>query len=76
MGASLAPAFEYRDRKSRVVQGVDMFGSILEVACLGIYTAGRPHLPIRLMMALLHLKYACTDCDESLVERWAQHLYF
>ena len=74
--ASLAPAFAHRDRKGRVVEGADMFGPTLAVAGTGVSNAGRPRLPIRLMVALLYLKHAYNESDESLVERWAQDVYF
>ena len=70
--AALAPAFAQRDRTGRVVEGADMFGPTMTVASAGVSNAGRPRLPIRLMVALLYLKHAYNECDESLVERWAQ----
>lgn len=74
--ASLAPVLAHRDRKGRVVEGADMFGPTVAVAGAGVSNAGRPRLPIRLMAALLYLKHAYNESDESLVERWAQDVYF
>ena len=74
--ASLAPVFAHRDRKGRPVEGADLFGPTLEVAGAGVSNAGRPRLAIRLMVALLYLKHAYNESDESLVERWAQDVYF
>jgi transposase, IS5 family len=74
--SSLAPVFAHRDRKGRLGEGADMFGPTLAVAGAGISNAGRPRLPIRLMVALLYLKHAYNESDESLVERWAQDVYF
>jgi len=74
--ASLAPVFAHRDRKGRLVEGADLFGPSLVVAGGGVSNAGRPRLPIRLMVALLYLKHAYNESDESLVERWAQDVYF
>ena len=74
--ASLAPVFAHRDRKGRLSEGADMFGPTMAVAGAGISNAGRPRLPIRLMVALLYLKHAYNESDESLVERWAQDVYF
>jgi IS5 family transposase len=74
--ASLAPVFAHRDRKGRLSEGADMFGPTLAVAGAGISNAGRPRLPIRLMVALLYLKHAYNESDESLVEHWAQDVYF
>jgi IS5 family transposase len=36
--------------------------------------AGRPRLPVRLLVALLHLKHAYKLSDEKLVERWAENV--
>jgi len=74
--ASLAPVFAHRDRKGRPMEGADLFGPSLVVAGAGVSNAGRPRLPIRLMVALLYLKHAYNESDESLVERWAQDVYF
>ena len=65
--ASLAPVFAHRDRKGRLSEGADMFGPTMAVAGAGISNAGRPRLPIRLMVALLYLKHAYNESDESLV---------
>ena len=43
-------------------------------ACVS--AAGRPRLPVRLMVALLYLKHAYNESDESVVERWGQDVYF
>ena len=74
--SSLAPVFAHRDRKGRLSEVADMFGPTLAVAGAGVSNAGRPRLPIRLMVALLYLKHAYNESDESLVERWAQDVYF
>jgi IS5 family transposase len=74
--APLAPVFAHRDRRGRLSEGADMFGPTLEVVGAGISNAGRPRLPVRLMVALPYLKHADNENDESLVERWAQAVYF
>jgi len=38
----------------------------------GKSNAGRPRLPIRLMVSLLYLKHAFNESDEGVVERWAE----
>jgi IS5 family transposase len=48
--AALAPALAQKDRKGRAVEGADMFGPTLSVAGAGVSAAGRPRLPIRLMV--------------------------
>jgi transposase, IS5 family len=73
---SLAPVFAHRDRRGRLSEGAAMLGPTLAVAGAGISNAGRPRLLIRLMVALLYLKHAYNESDESLVERWAQDVYF
>jgi hypothetical protein len=72
----LAQVFAHRDRKGRVVEGADLFGPTLAIAGAGVSNAGQPRLPIRLMVAVLYLKHAYNESDESLVERWAQDVYF
>jgi len=72
--AALAPAFAHRDRKGHTVEGADMFGPTLSVAGAGVSAAGRPRLPIRLMVSLLYLKHAFNESDESLTERWSENV--
>ena len=71
---ALAPAFAHKDRKGRAVEGADMFGPTLAVAGVGVSPAGRPRLPIRLMVSLLYLKHAFNQSDESVVERWSENV--
>ena len=40
----------------------------------GISPAGRPRLPVRLMVSLLYLKNSFNLSDEELVERWAENV--
>jgi IS5 family transposase len=72
--AALAPALAHKDRKGRTVEGADMFGPTLSVAGAGVSAAGRPRLPIRLMVSLLYLKHAFNESDESVVERWSENV--
>ncbi len=72
--ASLAPALSHRDRKGRLVEGADLFGPTVSVAGAGVSNAGRPRLPIRLMVALLYLKHAYGLSDEAVVERWSENV--
>lgn len=73
---ALVPAFAHQDREGRLVEGADLFGPTASVAGAGVSNAGRPRLPIRLMVALLYLKHAYGLSDEAVVERWAQDVYF
>ncbi len=72
--ASLAPLLAHRDRPGRHVADVDLFGQTIELAGAGPSAAGRPRLPIRLMVSLLYLKHAYNESDETLVERWAENV--
>ena len=72
--ASLAPLLAHKDRAGRKVEGADLFGPTLQVAGAGVSNAGRPRLPIRLMVSLLYLKHAFNESDESLVERWSENV--
>ena len=66
-----------RKNRSGVAKGVaGLFGPAVQIADVGVSNAGRPRLPIRLMVALLYLKHADNESDESLVERWSQDVYF
>jgi IS5 family transposase len=40
----------------------------------GISPAGRPRLPVRLMVSLVYLKSSMNLSDEQLVERWAENV--
>lgn len=72
--AALAPALAHRDRKGRSVDGADLFGTTTQLVGAGVSNAGRPRLPIRLMVSLLYLKHAFNLSDEELVERWAENV--
>ena len=73
---SLAPLLAHKDRAGRTVEGADLFGPTLAVAGGGVSPAGRPRLPVRLMVSLLYLKHAFNESDESLVERWSENVYW
>ncbi|WP_232443353.1 IS5 family transposase, partial [Burkholderia ubonensis] len=74
--ASLAPLFAHRDRAGRATEDVDLFGAAPRLACAGVSAAGRPRLPIRLMVGLLYLKHAYNLSDEAVCERWAENNYW
>ena len=73
---SLAPLFARKARMGSMKLDADMFGPTAVVVAGGLSAAGRPRLPIRLMVALLYLKHAFNESDESVVERWAQDVCF
>jgi IS5 family transposase len=72
--AALTPALAHRDRKGQLVEGADLFGTTAQLAGAGVSKAGRPRLPIRLMVALQYLKHAFDLSDEELVERWSENV--
>ena len=74
--AALAPCFARRDRPERTAAADDLFGSGLQIAGGGVSAAGRPRLPMRLMVSLLYLKHAYDLSDEALVARWSENVYF
>lgn len=71
---ALAPVLAHKDRSGRVVQDADLFGPTAQLAGAGLSNAGRPRLPVRLMVALLYLKHAFNLSDEELCERWSENV--
>ena len=69
--AALAPRFARQVRPGRAIAQDDLFGPSIQVAGGGIAAAGRPRLPVRLMVSLLYLKHAFNESDEGVVARWA-----
>ena len=72
--ASVMHLFARRTREGEDVgvSDVDLFGVAPAVLVgAGISNAGRPRLPVRLMVSLLYLKHAFNVSDEALVERWS-----
>ena len=72
--ASLAPVLAHKDRSGRLIQDADLFGPTSQIAGAGLSNAGRPRLPLRLMVALLYLKHAFNLSDEELCERWSENV--
>jgi IS5 family transposase len=69
--ASLAHNFARKVKSGKQVEDIGLFGSSLQVVGGGVSNAGRPRLPIRLMVSLLYLKHAYDESDEGLCERWS-----
>lgn len=69
---ALEPLLAHKDRAGRGIEGADLFGPTLAVTGAGVSNAGRPRLPIRLMVSLLYLKHAFNESDESVFERWSE----
>jgi transposase, IS5 family len=72
--AALAPLLAHQDRRGRVIQDADLFGPTAQLAGAGQSNAGRPRLPLRLMVALLYLKHAFNLSDEELCDRWSENV--
>jgi IS5 family transposase len=70
--ASLAHKFSRQVREGKQIEDIGLFGPETRVVGGGISNAGRPRLPIRLMVSLLYLKHAFNESDEGVVERWAE----
>jgi IS5 family transposase len=72
--ASVAPMLAHQARPARRVIGEDLAGAFEGEFGGGISPAGRPRLPVRLMVSLLYLKNSFNLSDEELVERWAENV--
>ena len=69
--ASLAHNFAHKVKAGKPVDDIGLFGPAVQVLGGGISNAGRPRLPIRLMVSLLYLEHAYDESDEGLCERWS-----
>ena len=72
--AAVAPKLAHQVKPARRVIGEDLAGAFDGEFGGGISSAGRPRLPIRLMVSLLYLKNSFNLSDEALVERWAENV--
>jgi len=70
--ASLAHQFARQVKAGKQIEDIGLFGPEVKVVGGGKSNAGRPRLPIRLMVSLLYLKHAFNESDEGVVERWAE----
>jgi IS5 family transposase len=69
--AGLSHQFARRVREGQPVEGVDLFGPSTQWVGSGVARAGRPRLPMRLMISVLYLKHAFDESDDGVVERWS-----
>jgi IS5 family transposase len=69
--ASLAQRWARQVKAGKKIEDLDLFGPVSGVVGGGTSNAGRPRLPTRLMVALLYLKHAFNESDESVIERWS-----
>lgn len=69
--ARVAQVFSRRGRAGVAMPDLDLFGEQVQRAAVPS-NAGRPHVPLRIMIALLYLKHAFNESDEGVVERWGE----
>jgi IS5 family transposase len=67
--AAIAQKFARQVCAGTVVEGMDLFGPTQALVGAGTSAAGRPRLPLRLMISLLYLKHSFNVSDEELVVR-------
>lgn len=68
--ASVSHLFVRKARAGVTMPDLDLFGEA--PAVVGRKSnAGRPRVPLRIMIALLYLKHAYNESDEGVVARWA-----
>ena len=72
--AALAPCFARQDRPGEVVDVQDLFGPRQQLVGAGVSVAGRPRLPMRLMLSLLYLKHSFDLSDEEVAQRWSENV--
>jgi IS5 family transposase len=65
----LAPCLARQERAGKGREVEDLFGAHGAVVGGGVSAAGRPRLPMRLLLSLSYLKHAFDLSDEALVER-------
>ena len=70
--ASISHRFAKQAPAGKRLADVDLFISIVSASGAGVSKAGRPRLPMRLMVSLLYPKHAFNESGEGVVERWAE----
>lgn len=68
--ASLSHLFMRKARNGVAMPDLDLFGEAPTVMTRQS-NAGRPRVPLRIMISLLYLKHAYNESDEGVVARWA-----
>ena len=69
--ARVAQVFSRKGRAAVAMPDLDLFGEQVQRAAVPS-NAGRPRVPLRIMIALLYLKHAFNESDEGVVERWGE----
>ena len=72
--AAVAPRLAHPAKPTKRLIGEDLAGAFDGEFGGGLSPAGRPRLPIRLMVSLLYLKNSFNLSDEELVQRWAENV--
>ena len=71
---AVAPKLVPAARPAQQLSGQDLLGPFAQEFGRGLSPAGRPRLPIRLMLSLTYLKNSFNLSDEELVERWSENV--
>ena len=69
--ARVAQVFSRKGRAGVAMPDLDLFGEQVQRVAVPS-NAGRPRVPLRVMIALLYLKHAFNESDEGVVERWGE----
>jgi len=69
--AAVAHRFARKAHAGAALPELDLFGQT-PVRTPRPSNAGRPRVPLRIMVSLLYLKHAFNESDEGVVERWAE----
>jgi len=69
--ARVALVFSRKGRAGVAMPDLDLFGEQAQRVAVAS-NAGRPRVPLRIMIALLYLKHAFNESDEGVVERWGE----
>lgn len=69
--AKVAQVFSRKGRAGVAMPELDLFGEQMQRTVVPS-KAGRPRVPLRIMISLLYLKHAFNESDEGVVERWGE----
>ena len=69
--ARVAQVFSRKGRAGVTLPDLDLFGEQVQRVAVASH-AGRPRVPLRIMISLLYLKHAFNESDEGVVERWGE----
>ena len=77
MELAVAPQFAHKERPLKQSdETIDLAGAVVRISDGTASNAGRPRLPLRLMIALTLLKNSFDLSDEELVQRFAENVYW